>query len=85
MEGIATGTLSSAQAEQLAADIGWSMLPTRSTYRDVQCPDAGASIIRRPAFAAACICGCQDIGPAGLATAMARALEWLQNPSANPF
>lgn len=79
MQGIATGTLSSAQAQQLAADIGWSMLPAWSTYSDTQCPDAGASIIMQPSYAVTCICGCQDMGPPGLAVAMTKALEWVEN------
>jgi len=79
MQGFASGTLSSAEAEQLATDIGWSMLPTWSAYSDVQCPDAGASIITRPSYAATCICGCQDMGPPGLAAAMVKAGEWLGN------
>ena len=82
MQGFASGTLSAAEAEQLASDIGWDHIATWSTYRDVMCPDAGSSAITRASVAATCICGCQDMGPAGLYDAMQHGLEWARTLAA---
>lgn len=76
MGGFATGTLSPAEAEQLALDIGWERIAAWSSYHDAVCPDAGSRVITRVGVAATCICQCKDKGPAGLADAMQHALDW---------
>jgi hypothetical protein len=61
LQGLREGTLTAAQAEQLAAEIGWASIDEWSAYPDDEsCPDAGNVTLWKPGAAASCTCGCPD-------------------------
>ncbi len=59
--GMRTGTLTTQQATQLAAAIGWTELDAFAANPDVDsCPDGSTSTIWAPSVSAACTCGCSS-------------------------
>ncbi|HEX7480074.1 MAG TPA: hypothetical protein VF331_19910 [Polyangiales bacterium] len=76
MKSIATGSLTTAEAKQLATEIGWAQIDAFSRHEDASCPDAGASMISNGVHAFGCSCGCDANAPAGLAAAEAASHVW---------
>lgn len=79
-EGTLTGTLTAAEAEQLAADISWSMLEELSADPDpTSCPPDSGWYARAPGTGNlfTCTCGCEP-GSSPLAEERSAALEALK-------
>jgi hypothetical protein len=73
---IPSGTLDAAEAEALAAGVGWENFPTWTPYIDAEsCPDAGSAYMIAPDVVLTCTCGCDATAPAGLEQAMTAAYE----------
>jgi hypothetical protein len=74
---IPSGTLDAAQADALAAGLGWQNFAAWTPYIDQEsCPDAGSAYMIAPDVVLTCTCGCDMSAPAGLAAAMTEASIW---------
>jgi hypothetical protein len=81
MRGILSGTLSSAQADQLSSDVHWDALAGWGDWgsgKDLACPDAGGVTLIREKVAASCTCGCDERAPQGLGDALGKGYEWVE-------
>jgi hypothetical protein len=78
MRGIASATLSQADADALAKDTHWSELAGWHWTNDYGCPDAGGVGLTRAKATASCTCGCDAGAPKGLDDALSKAYEWVQ-------
>lgn len=86
MRGVVSGTLSTSEAAQVAADFHWNDLDGWAGYgvsKDAPCPDAGIVAVMKAKAAAGCSCGCDPAAPAGLADALKHAYEWLDKLAAS--
>jgi hypothetical protein len=80
VHGVRTGTLNTAAAAQLSADLGWSKLDEWRDYGtrgDQGCPDAPVSLLAKQNVALRCVCGCDPGAPAGLADSQRNAARWV--------
>src|SRR5205085_8818482 len=79
MRGIATGTLTKADADSLSADVHWTELAgwAWDLKRDESCPDAGGLSLIRAKISAGCSCGCDADAPKGLDAALSKAQQWV--------
>lgn len=81
MLGILSGTLTTADAEQLSADLHWNDLDSWASYglnKDAPCPDSSVISLAKAKASAGCSCGCDPAAPSGLGDALAKAQSWLQ-------
>jgi hypothetical protein len=80
MTGIASGTLSAAEADQLAREVRYAQIATFSQHHDASdCADGGSSAISDGAHTFGCDCDCDADAPAGLADAEAASTTWITN------
>jgi len=79
MRGIATGTLTAAEAEALSKDVHWFELAgwDWNANNDAACPDSGVVSLTRAKINAGCSCGCDDASPMGLNDALSSAYMWI--------
>jgi hypothetical protein len=76
MKGVHTGTLSTAQAEQLARDIHWQGFQDIAGPNQGGCPDASTVSILVPGASTACTCGCPMSSPRS--SAITQASMWME-------
>lgn len=78
MRGIATGTLTEAEAAELSKDVHWFELAgwDWNVNKDAPCPDSGGVSLGRAKISAGCSCGCDDAAPKGLNDALSNANKW---------
>jgi hypothetical protein len=79
MRGIATGTLTEAEAAELSKDVHWFELAgwDWNVNKDAPCPDSGGISLTRAKITAGCSCGCDDAAPKGLNDALSNASKWI--------
>jgi prepilin-type processing-associated H-X9-DG protein len=81
--GVASGTLDSAEAEQLAREIGLASFAKFDTILIQKCLDGGSAEMGDGVHAFACMCGnCGDSAPAGMADAVNAGQKWIMRLAA---
>jgi hypothetical protein len=80
MRGIASGTLTQAEADELSKDVHWRELDawTWGVVGEFSCPDAGSVTLNKARVSASCSCGCDKGAPKGLEAALAKGYEWVE-------
>jgi hypothetical protein len=80
MRGIISGTLTSAQADQLSADVHWDALAGWGDWPGSPsgCADGSGVTLIREKVSVTCVCGCGDKAPKGLDDAQTKAYAWVE-------
>jgi hypothetical protein len=84
MHGVISGTLTSSDAAQLAADLHWADLDSWASWgigKDAACPDSGIVSLMKANAGAGCSCGCDPPAPKGLSDALQKAHDWVEKLS----
>lgn len=75
-DGVKSGKLDPARAQELATAVHRSNIPSYSSWLDMGCPDAGNVAISDGTSSAYCSCGCDPDAPKGLESAIDAASQW---------